>query len=114
MKVVHWGRAREFFKRHKNARTPLTQWRIAVQAVTWNNFADVRSNFGDADWVDGKIVFNIKGNDYRLIAIAVFANGALYIRHVMTYEEYDKGIWQNAPSKKVKKQRTELQSCQSQ
>lgn len=102
MKVVHWGRAREFFKRHKNATNPLKQWRSAVQAVMWTNFADVRSTFSDADWVDGKIVFNIKGNDYRLIAIVEFEE-TLYIRYVLTHDEYDTGNWKKDTSKKSKK-----------
>ena len=93
MRVVHWGRAREFFKQHKNATNPLKQWRSAVQAVKWTNFADVRDAFSDADWVEGKIVFNIKGNDYRLIAIVEFVNETLYIRYVLTPSEYDKGNW---------------------
>jgi mRNA interferase HigB len=93
MQVVHWGRARQFFREHKQAEEPLKQWRTAVQAVEWKNFPDVRATFASADWVDGKIVFDIKGNDYRLIAIAQFERGRLYIRHVLTHEEYDKGDW---------------------
>ncbi len=93
MKVVHWGRARKFFQQHKPAEEPLKQWRTSVQAADWKNFPDVRGTFTTADWVDGKIVFDIKGNDFRLIAIAQFENGMLYIRHVLTHEEYDKGDW---------------------
>lgn len=93
MQVVHWGRARKFFRKHKPAEEPLKQWRTAVQFSEWKNFPDVRRTFSTADWVDGKIVFDIKGNDYRLIAIAQFEDGKLYIRHVLTHEEYDKGDW---------------------
>ena len=74
MQVVHWGRARKFFQEHKQAEEPLKQWRTVVQAADWKNFPDVRCTFNTADWVDGKIVFDIKGNDYRLIAIALFEN----------------------------------------
>ncbi len=93
VKLVHWGRARKFFQQHKPAKEPLKQWRAAVQAAEWTNFPDVRKTFTTADWVDGKIVFDIKGNDYRLVAIAQFEHGTLYIRHVLTHEEYDKGDW---------------------
>lgn len=93
MKIVHWGRARKFFQQHKPAEVPLKQWRSAVLAADWKNFPDIRRTFTTADWIDGKIVFDIKGNDYRLIAIAQFENGMLYIRHVLTHEEYDKGDW---------------------
>ncbi len=93
MKVIHWGRARQFFRKHRAAEAPLKSWKTAVQALEWKNFADVRKSFTTADWVEGKIVFDIKGNDFRLIAIAQFENGKLYIRHVLTHEEYDKGDW---------------------
>lgn len=93
MQVVHWGRARRFFRDHKSAEAPLKQWRAAVQAAKGKTFPDVRRTFTTADWVDGKIVFDIKGNDYRLIAIAQFENGTLYIRQVLTHEEYDRGEW---------------------
>ena len=93
MQLVHWGRARKFFQKYKTAEEPLKQWRKAVQAAEWKNFPDVRKTFTTADWVDGRIVFDIKGNDYRLIAVAQFENERLYIRHVLTHEQYDKGDW---------------------
>lgn len=46
-----------------------------------------------ADWVDGKIVFDICWNEYRLIAIVRFELGRLYVQDVMTHKEYDKGKW---------------------
>lgn len=93
MRVVHWGRARQFFRLHKNAEVPLKQWKTAVLKAKWKNFPDVRAEFSSADWVDGKIVFDIKGNHYRLIAITQFANGRLYICDVLTHEDYDRGDW---------------------
>lgn len=95
MQVIHWGRARQFYKKHRLAEAPLKQWRTVVLAADWKTFPDVRETFNTADWVDGKIVFDIKGNDYRLVAIANFKNGKLYIRHVMTHQEYDEGSWKN-------------------
>lgn len=93
MQVIRWERARKFFQKHKLAEEPLKQWRTAVQSANWKNFPDVRRTIITADWVDGKIVFDIKGNNYRLIAIAQFENEKLYIRHVLTHETYDKGNW---------------------
>ena len=93
MQVIHWSRARKFIQEHPGSEKPLKQWKKAVQEVQWTNFPDVRSTFNTADWVDGKIVFDIKGNDYRLIAIASFEGGKLYIRQVLTHEEYDQGQW---------------------
>ncbi len=72
MKVIHWGRARRFFRLHPVAREPLRTWKAAVLSANWNHFPAVKQTFNTADWVDGKIVFDIKRNEYRLIAIASF------------------------------------------
>ncbi|MBY0360158.1 MAG: type II toxin-antitoxin system HigB family toxin [Candidatus Obscuribacterales bacterium] len=93
MQVIHWGKARKFFLRHPKAQKPLKDWKTAVQSAEWKNFPDVKRTWGSVDWVEGKIVFDIKNNDYRLIAIAAFQNEKLYIRNIMTHEEYDKGNW---------------------
>jgi mRNA interferase HigB len=80
MQVIHWGRARQFFKSHPEAEAPLKAWKSALQSAVWKNFPDVKQTWNSADWVNGKIVFDIKGNDFRLIAIAKFEEGKLYIR----------------------------------
>lgn len=95
MQIVHWGRARQFFQKHPKAEVPLKQWKNVIQKVQWKNFSDIRDSFSAADWVEGKVVFDIKGNDYRLIAIVVFDQGKIYIRHVLTHEEYDRGKWKD-------------------
>lgn len=99
MQVIHWGRARRFFHQNPPAEAPLKQWRKAVQMAEWKNFADVKKTFNTADWVDGKIVFDIKGNDYRLIAIAGFKNGKLYIKRVVTHKDYEKDDWRSRGTK---------------
>jgi mRNA interferase HigB len=93
MQIIHWGRARQFFRKHKKAEKPLKQWRLAVQAADWKNFADVRRTFRSVDWVAGRIVFDIGGNNYRLICVARFENGRIYICNVLTHKEYDEGHW---------------------
>jgi mRNA interferase HigB len=55
--------------------------------------ADVRRTFSSADAVSKWTVFNIKGNQYRLIAEINYLSGRLYVRHVLTHSEYDRGGW---------------------
>jgi len=55
--------------------------------------ADVRRLFPSADAVGRFTVFNIKGTSYRLIAEINYQFGRLYVRHVLTHAEYDKGAW---------------------
>lgn len=93
MQIIHWGKAKRFYRLHRFAEKPLRSWKKKVQAATWENFSDIRETFSSADWVDGQIVFNIAGNHYRLVAVARFENRKLYIRQVMTHEEYSKENW---------------------
>lgn len=95
MQIVHWGRARSFYRKHRYAEEPLRRWRRDAQGASWKTFFDVLRTFNSVDWVDGKLVFDIKGNDCRLIAIVEFAEEKLYIRQVLTHEEHDKGDWKS-------------------
>ncbi len=93
MKIVHWGYAKRFYRLHRFAEAPLRVWKTKVQEASWENFSDIRQTFSNADWIGGRIVFNIAGNHYRLIAIANFKEQRLYICQVMTHEEYSQKNW---------------------
>jgi len=82
-------------KRFPQAEVPLLNWRETVKAQKWNHFSELKMTYGSADMVGRYTVFNIKGNDFRLAAVVVFHRGCIYIKHVMTHEEYDKGDWRN-------------------
>ena len=73
---------------HPDALTPLLDWYNHVRRANYTCFADVRTDFGSADWVSGYIVFNIGGNKYRLIVFPNFPT-RLYIKHVFTHWQYD-------------------------
>jgi mRNA interferase HigB len=60
---------------------------------SFSNFASLRSVFPSVDQVGDFTVFNIGGNKYRLIASVHFNRDKIYIRHVLTHLEYDKGGW---------------------
>ena len=56
----------------------------------WENFSQVKQMFNSADWVgNNRIVFNIKGNDYRLVAMVIFRIKMVYIRFIGTHKDYD-------------------------
>jgi len=59
----------------------------------FRSFNELREVFPSADMVDNWVVFNIGGNKYRLITSIHFNRGKVYIRHVLTHAEYDKGDW---------------------
>ena len=95
MHVISRKTLKAFWEKYPNSQTALTRWFKIVQKTNFNNFADLRTTFPSADLVDNLVVFNIGGNKYRLIASVHFNRSKIYIRHVLTHKEYDKGDWKS-------------------
>lgn len=77
-----------------------SQGRVGIAAAlgitkraTWRRLADVRGDFSHADAVDAFTVFNISGNRYRLVSVIKYRWQIVYIRHILTHAEYDRGKW---------------------
>ena len=68
-------------------------WRRITRRAKWNSLAEVRMDFAHADVVGRRTVFNIHGNDYRLIARVNYKTKRVFILHVLTHAEYNKGDW---------------------
>jgi mRNA interferase HigB len=93
MHVISRKRLREAVARRHDLEVPLDAWFRIAKRAEWKNLADVRETFSSADAVGKWTVFNVKGNRYRLITEINYAFGRIYIRHVLTHAEYDRGIW---------------------
>jgi mRNA interferase HigB len=83
----------DFWKKHTESRMALLRWFKIVQKTEFDSFAGLRMVFPSADKVEHWIIFNIGGNKYRLIASIHFNRRKVYIRHVLTHAEYDRGDW---------------------
>lgn len=80
-----------FYKKHADAEIALEEWYKKADNAQWECFADIKKDFNSVDAVGNQhFVFNIKGNDYRLIAVIKFRIKIIYIRHICTHAEYDK------------------------
>ena len=91
MHVISRKKLKEAALRHSELEGPLDTWfRIAKRAL-WGSLADVRVTLPSADAVGKWTVFNIKGNRFRLVTEINYQFGHIYIRHVMTHAEYDRG-----------------------
>ena len=91
MRIVSFKRIKEFSILHAEAEIPLCKWFYVTESSSWNNLNDVKKTFSSADYIgNDRFVFNIKGNDYRLVAIIIFASKKVYIRFIGTHSEYDK------------------------
>ena len=93
MHVITKKRLVEFAARFPVARDPLLKWYRIVSQTDFSSFAAVRSVFRAADRVGRLAVFDIGGNKFRIIAAIHYNRHRIYIRHVLTHAEYDKGNW---------------------
>ncbi|HMR17813.1 MAG TPA: type II toxin-antitoxin system HigB family toxin [Sphingobacterium sp.] len=91
MRIVSKKILVEFYLKHPTAKTPLEDWYRKTQKSEWTKFADIKNSFNSVDNVGNKrVVFNIKGNDFRLVVLVLYTLKTVYIRFVGTHEEYDK------------------------
>jgi mRNA interferase HigB len=80
-----------FWERHPKAEAPLSNWFVAVRAADWKTSQDVRNDFKSADFVgDNRVIFDIGGNNYRLIAHVSYIFKSVLIKFVGTHAEYDR------------------------
>lgn len=91
MRIIKHKTIVDFYTRHAGAKTALEDWYIKTEEAMWDNFADIKNTFKSVDAVGNKrFVFNIKGNNYRLVAIILFVPKMVFIRFIGTHAEYDK------------------------
>ena len=82
-----------FWKQYPDSQSSLLLWLKIMQQNDSHSFDSLRSTFPSADKVGNLIVFNIGCNKYRLITSIHFNRGKVYIRHILTHKEYDRGEW---------------------
>jgi mRNA interferase HigB len=91
MRIVAKSTLREFWKRFPDAEEPLLAWFREVEKEDWSRPSHVKEKYRNASFVKGnRVVFNIKGNDYRLVVRINYPYRMLYVRFVGTHAEYDK------------------------
>ena len=81
----------KYAKKHAGADSALQRWIDIVEESHWQSHNELKQVFPSADYVgNGRYVFNIQGNNHRLVAIVVFVAGIVKIRFVGTHAQYDK------------------------
>ncbi len=93
MHIISRKALRQFGENHPNSQNPLSRWYKIVSNSEFGGFNELRTAFPSADKVGDLVVFNIGGNKYRLIASIHFNRNKVYVRHVLTHSEYDRGAW---------------------
>lgn len=84
-----WDAKREF----PTAANALEGWYRVIHKNRFSNFAELKQVFGSVDKVGNLYVFDIRGNELRLVANIHFNRQKVYVRNILTHKEYDKGHW---------------------
>ena len=91
MRGIAISTLRDFWTRHPDSEQALKEWYVKTERAQWKSLNDIRKDAGAVDYVKNqRYVFNIKGNDYRLIAAIKFTPKLVFIRFVGTHSEYDR------------------------
>jgi hypothetical protein len=93
MRIVSHRKLKEFYetKGYEDSRIALERWYDIAEKAEWKNLSDIKADFLSADYVGNQhYVFNIRGNNYRLVVVVKFTIGYIFIRWVGTHKEYDK------------------------
>lgn len=93
MHIITRRRLLEFVEKHPDCSTALESWYRIVKHTDFDSFTELRQTFPSVDRVSKLTVFNIGGNKARLIAAIHYNTHLVYIRHVLTHKEYDRGKW---------------------
>lgn len=93
MHIISRRMLREFWTTHPDSENALVRWFKIIQRNDFASFAALRATFPTADKIGNLIVFNIGGNKYRLITSIHFNRNKVYIRHILTHQDYDRGDW---------------------
>ncbi len=90
MRIISKRRLRQFWERHPTAEAALRAWFREVEQADWDMPARVKQRYPSASIVgDNRVVFNIKGNDFRLVVKFNYPYRTAYVRFVGTHAEYD-------------------------
>ena len=116
MRIISTKRLREFYQKQAVAEAPLKEWIRKVEQAEWTCFADVRGTFRSADRLkltsqrtlrdrQGNrviqripktvVIFNVGGNNYRLIASINYTTGIVYTLFVLNHADYSRGDWKD-------------------
>ncbi|NYT25525.1 type II toxin-antitoxin system HigB family toxin [Alcaligenaceae bacterium] len=91
MRVIAVSTLRQFWEKHPAAEQPLKAWFDETAKATWEQPSDIKTQYRSASVLKNRrVVFNIKGNDYRLIVAIAYRLGIVYVKFIGTHSEYDK------------------------
>jgi mRNA interferase HigB len=89
MHIISIKMLREFWQKHPAAEPVLRQWHSIVEQTDFRDFGHIREFFNSADYVPPYVVFDVAGNNYRVVVVVQYRARRIYVREVMMHREYD-------------------------
>lgn len=90
MRIISRKKLKEFWGKHPDIRAPLEAWCADVKTAKWNTPSDIKNIYRNASFItNNRVVFNIKGNRYRLVVGINYKHSIVYIRFIGSHKEYD-------------------------
>jgi mRNA interferase HigB len=91
MRIIAFSSLRAFWEVHPDAEAPLRSWYALASRADWKTPVDIKAAYGNASFTKhNRVVFNIKGNDYRLVAAVRYDKHLMYVRFIGTHGQYGK------------------------
>ncbi|MBS4080226.1 type II toxin-antitoxin system HigB family toxin [Pseudomonas rustica] len=90
MRIISVSQLKSFGDRYPDSEQPLLAWIDEARKANWKTPAEIKAHFASASILKSRrVVFNIKGNDFRLVAAIAYRFGAVYIKFIGTHKQYD-------------------------
>lgn len=89
MHIISLKALKTFWQLHPQAEMPLRHWHSIVKHASFGHFGQVREMFASTDYVAPYTIFDIGGNNYRLVTVIHYNTGKVFIRWVLTHRQYD-------------------------
>jgi mRNA interferase HigB len=91
MHIIKQKTLKEFWEKHGDIESQLKSWIYNIENSVWKSTHDISKDYSTADFLaNNRVVFNIKGNEYRLIAKVNYDRGQIFVKFIGTHSEYDK------------------------
>lgn len=91
MRIISRRRLVEFWEIHPDAEQPLRAWYAEARKASWNSPMEIKGVYRSVSILpNNRVVFNIKGNSYRLVVVVEYSQEKMFIRFVGTHAEYDR------------------------
>ena len=97
MHLIAISKLRADAARYPDVSKQVEAWYLTVKSASWQSLDDVRVIYRAAEAVGNFTVFNLKGNDYRLIVGIDYEDGTIYYKYFLTHADYNKDQWKNDP-----------------